>query len=87
MGLDEMRERLDIDKAKRAQDAMDEEDRKAIRCKTLGKVREIANGEFELIGATEDDVENNPDLMTKFNRQITKERCAVNDNQLVGVAE
>jgi len=47
-------------------------------------IKHTGEGQFELVGATKDDVENNPKLMRRFERAITKYRCEKNDNRLIG---
>jgi len=62
------------------------ERQREIRAKMPVKIRHLARGEFELVGATEDDVMNNPKLMRRFDNEVTKYRCSKQDNELVGFA-
>ena len=64
---------------------MSEQERRNWRANNLKiQIRHTGLGQFEFVGATEDDVKNNPALMAKFDRAVASYRRGKNDNMLVG---
>lgn len=58
----------------RAQEGMDEKERRSHRAENMPiRVKCLNRGEYELTGATEDDVLNNPELMKRFDDKVIQE--------------
>ena len=86
MAVDEIRALKDKKKESIKTAEMTDEERRRARANMPIMVQHIGVGEYVLVGATRDDVENNPDLMKRFDRAIAKDRQERGDHALLGAS-
>tara|TARA_R110000787_G_scaffold65020_2_gene146584 strand:+ start:237 stop:497 length:261 start_codon:yes stop_codon:yes gene_type:complete len=86
MTLEEIKETLAREAERKFQDGLNKAELMEIRMGKPCRIRELATGEFELIGASTEDVDN-PEIMAKYDRAITlqRERSGASHKFAIGV--